>query len=65
MSRNMNEQFEMLGPDATLADLVAIAASHLELNEFDGLDFDIHGEAQDGSKVILHFECRIEKIGSA
>ena len=56
----MNEQWTVLGPDTTLADLVRVAATQLIENDLNAFDFDIQGIAPDGASIVLHFECSLE-----
>ncbi|MGD9949825.1 MAG: hypothetical protein AB7U29_15295 [Desulfobulbus sp.] len=56
----MPEQWIVLGPETTLADLVKVAAVQLVTDELNGFDFDIQGTAPDGSPIVLHFECSVE-----
>lgn len=59
----MDEEYTVLGPESTMADVVQLAAYHLLNNGLDGFDFDIPGEAPDGTKIALHFECQVRMLG--
>lgn len=56
----MEDQFTEVGPETTLTEIIEVAAFHLLNNGLDGFDFDIPGESSTGSKIVLHFSCKVE-----
>jgi len=60
MRGNMDEKYDLLGKDTTVADLVKIAAHELLENGLDAFDFDIPGVGPEGF-FVLHFEASIQK----
>ena len=59
----MDEKYNVLGRDATITDLVKMAAKELIENGLDAFDFDIPGVGPDGD-IVLHFEVSIQRVGN-
>lgn len=61
----IDEKWQMLGPQTTLAQLIAVAATALAEHGLNAFEFDVPGMTGAGERITLHFECRLEKIGTA
>lgn len=59
----MEYKYSVVGPQTTMADITQLAAYHLLNNGLDGFDFDVPGESEDGTKIVLHLECKVEIVG--
>jgi len=55
-----DEKYNVLAPDATLADLVKMAANELTKNDFNAFEFDIQGFGPNGP-VVMHFEVTMQQ----
>lgn len=61
----MDEKYNVFEPDATITELVIMAAHELTQNNMNAFEFDVHGIAPDGAPIILHFQATIQKVGSS
>ena len=68
------EVYSAIGPNTTIAELVAIAGENLVKHGMQGFEFSIPGEigkinlagnSEPKEKIIMHFTATIEKVGTS